>query len=49
MQLQLVGQVLADYGDAVELGNVLPLTLRGAMPLGHRQGRTGEASAPTAL
>ena len=49
MQLQLVGHVLADYGDAVELGNVLPLTLRGAAPLGHRQGQTGEASAPTAL
>lgn len=49
MQLQLVGHVLADYGDAVALGNVLPLTVRGAMPLGHRQGQTGEASPPTAL
>jgi len=49
MQLQLVGHVLADYGDAVALGNVLPLTVRAPAPLGHRQGRTGEASAPTAL
>ena len=28
MQLQLVGQALAGNGDAVALGNVLPLNLR---------------------
>lgn len=49
MQLQLVGEVLADYGDAVALGNVLPFTLAGAHMAGERRGHAGAASAPTLL
>jgi hypothetical protein len=43
MQLQLVGQVLADYGDAVALGNVIPLNVRQAQPA---FGRRDPAEAP---
>jgi hypothetical protein len=48
MQLQLIGQVLADYGDAVALGNVIPLTLRPAQPV-DRRGQAGADLAPAAL
>ena len=48
MQLQLVGQVLADYGDAVALGNVIPLNVRQAQPADRRD-PAGTDSAPAAL
>ena len=47
MQLQLVGQALADSGDAVALGNVLPLNLRASLGTGDRRGHRGGAFAPT--
>jgi hypothetical protein len=49
IQLQLVGEVLADYGDAVALGNVLPFTLRGAHVAGDRQGHERAVSAPALM
>lgn len=49
MQLQLVGQVLADFGDAVALGNVVPLTPRQAQPAGDRRGQASADSAPAPL
>ena len=49
MQLQLVGQALADSGDAVALGNVLPLNLRASAVPGDRRGHTGQAIAHTQL
>ena len=47
MQLQLVGQALADSGDAVALGNVLPLNLRASRGTSERRGHRGGAFAPT--
>ena len=49
MQLQLVGPVLADYGDAVALGNVIPLNLRASLGTGDRRGHTREVLASTPL
>ena len=47
MQLQLVGSALADSGDAVALGNVLPLNLRASLGTSERRGHRGGAFAPT--
>lgn len=47
MQLQLVGQALADSGDAVALGNVLPLRLRASLAPSDRRGHRGEAAPLT--
>ena len=44
MQLQLVGQALADSGDAVALGNVLPLNLRASRVPRERRGHRGAVS-----
>ena len=49
MQLQLVGQVLADFGDAVALGNVIPFSARRVQPVGDRGGQAGADSAPAPL
>jgi len=49
MQLQLVGQALADSGDAVALGNVLPLNRRASPVPSDRRGHKGEAGTPTQM
>lgn len=49
MQLQLVGQALADSGDAVALGNVLPLNLRASLAPSDRRGHRGEVAPLTLL
>ena len=49
MQLQLVGQALADSGDAVALGNVLPLSRRASLVPSDRRSHKGEAGTPTQM
>lgn len=43
IQLQVAGQLLAGYGDAVALGNVLPFRLRGGLWSSALLGRVGAA------
>lgn len=45
--LQLAGQAPADSGDAVALGNLLPLNLRASLGTADRRGHRGGAVAPT--
>lgn len=45
MQLQVAGQLMAGYGDAVALGNVLPFRLRGGLSLSALLGRADSPSA----
>ena len=47
IQLQVAGHLMAGYGDAVALGNVLPFRLRGGLSPSALLGRV-EAAGPQA-